>query len=716
MIHVNRGPAPLKFARRAGLAFQKVTSFYKQPDALRAQHRAPYDPVALKPARQRLFQVFHGKCGYCESPLEAVQFAIVENYRPKSRYWWLTYSWDNLLIACQACNSAKADRFPLEDDSKRATNPSDDLVRENPLLLNPCQDQPQEHLVFDDQGMVFSSTARGQSTIDVLGLNRDGLVTARQRCFREMLAGLEIGTSRKASEFLLSLVKDDAPYAAATRQTLVRAMQKLKRTPSKSKWIRDVENSTRGFLGTIESTTKDVEATKSAFKSHERAVESFSLPVPEDQEISQNYFIKRRVINRIEMKNFMGIRDLDITLSDASNQTSSWLMLVGENATGKSSILKALALTLMDQNSRAELPLRPVDVLTHGQKEGHVRLWLTGVADPVELTYRHGNTSFVGTSQQRVLLLGYGSTRLLPPATTPGVRPMGPVRTMSLFDPFARLVDAENVLGSLDPELFGPAARILRQLLPLGQRVQLQTRHNPALAGKFEVFVRIFRDELTLRQLSDGYQSVVALAVDILSTFLPVWKQRVDVAEGIVLLDEIDAHLHPTWRMRIVQTMRSCFPHTQFITTTHDPLCLKGLRRGEVVVLRRTRPGRVRAWQDLPSPEGMSADQLLTSEHFGLGSTVDPEIEKLFRKYYALLAVKDRGTVQERQFVKLKEVLGRLHHMGRTRREQLMLEAIDTYLSEDIPLGMKAQKERRRLLLERLISRWTSNDIYERPA
>lgn len=706
MIHLERGSAPVDYLRRANAALQKVALFYDREAETRAQERPPFDPVVFRSAKTLLLERFHGKCAYCESRIVAGDSADLENYRPKSRYWWLAYDWENLLVACPACNRAKADRFPLQDESKRAKEPTD-LEVELPLLLNPCQDQPAEHLVFADDGKVYSSTERGQASIDTLQLNRAGLIQERQNI--QVEAGLAISKSTKNSGFLLTLIKDEAPYAGAARQILARALQKMKRQPGIGNWVEQVETETRDLVGIAESASKNVQVTKVAYEIHEKVAEDFALPTDDAEVVSNRYFAKRRTVSRIQIKNFRAILDLDISLVGGAPETSSWLMLLGENATGKSSILKALALTLMDEKRRRDSGLRPANVVSWGKTKGHVRVWLTGVSDPLELTYKVGDNEFGGGTAQKVLLLGYGSTRLLPPQSAGRVTAQGPVRVANLFDPSSWLLDAEDWLGRLEPSLFGPAARLLKELLPLHERDQLETAGDPRAPDRRRVFVRMFGNEVSLGELSDGYRSIVAMATDVLSALLPVWKDRVEMAEGIVLVDEIDAHLHPKWRMQIVRTLRGCFPHVQFITTTHDPLCLKGLRAGEVVVLRRTRNGRVRAVEDLPSPEGMSVDQLLTSEHFGLGSTVDPDVERTFRDYYALLARKKRSVPQERKLASLKIKLARLNHMGHTRREQLMLEVIDAYLSQDTPVGFRAQEDRRRCVLERLIEQWTGN-------
>src|SRR3546814_20575292 len=58
-------------------------------------------------------------------------------------------------------------------------------------------------------------------------------------------------------------------------------------------------------------------------------------------------------------------------------------------------------------------------------------------------------------------------------------------------------------------------------------------------------------------------------------------------ARALVLVDEIEAHLHPRWKLRIMKGLREALPNVTFIVTTHDPLCLRGLGANEVMVLRR---------------------------------------------------------------------------------------------------------------------------------
>ncbi|WP_421523936.1 HNH endonuclease [Pseudomonas yamanorum] len=212
--------------------------------------------------RARLNEMFHRKCAYCESFLSVTSSMEVEHYRPKAGlnedpqhlgYWWLGMAWENLLPSCIHCNQRRKQITPrastrilglLEEEGEftafrtvttgkgtyfpiqgpRVTDPTGDCAKEMPLLLNPCQDQPQNHLTFyikksnviglmlarpcSELGLPalgFDPTSmrdfraeltltlkrkldlRGAVSILVYGLNRLGLVQERTRVLRHLM-------------------------------------------------------------------------------------------------------------------------------------------------------------------------------------------------------------------------------------------------------------------------------------------------------------------------------------------------------------------------------------------------------------------------------------------------------------------------------------------------------------------------------------------------
>ena len=106
-----------------------------------------------------LFEIFDGKCAYCESKVLDVAAGDVEHYRPKKGvdgmpthpgYYWLAYDLENLLPCCEKCNraGAKMNLFPIPMEGDRAWRPEDDIEAEHPYLLNPYGHDPAEHLRF----------------------------------------------------------------------------------------------------------------------------------------------------------------------------------------------------------------------------------------------------------------------------------------------------------------------------------------------------------------------------------------------------------------------------------------------------------------------------------------------------------------------------------------------------------------------------------------
>jgi uncharacterized protein (TIGR02646 family) len=216
--------------------------------------------------RERLLAVFHGKCAYCESYFAHVEPLEVEHYRPKSGYvvdaklrkpgyYWLAAEWTNLLASCIDCNrpryqefedddpavAGKANKFPLPTEKTRATR-SDAERRERRLLLHPYFDDPDEHLVFDKDGIVKPKQRKqggesrmGRMSIETYALQRRALAEERRKHARNVSAikrrirnlGLELedtGSARVQQMLkeeiaaLKSTLQPEQPYSAMAGQ------------------------------------------------------------------------------------------------------------------------------------------------------------------------------------------------------------------------------------------------------------------------------------------------------------------------------------------------------------------------------------------------------------------------------------------------------------------------------------------------------------------
>jgi len=182
--------------------------------------------------RAALETLFHGKCAYCETLYASSAPVDVEHYRPKGAvaedeahggYWWIAMDWENLLPSCIDCNrkrgqilitpstslavlaatakpavtqAGKKDSFPLSATGIRSMAEETDFSAEQPLLLNPCSEDPAASLAYSfdpghPAGLMIPagdlvSQERGAVSIQVYGLNRQKLVEDRTRLLRRL--------------------------------------------------------------------------------------------------------------------------------------------------------------------------------------------------------------------------------------------------------------------------------------------------------------------------------------------------------------------------------------------------------------------------------------------------------------------------------------------------------------------------------------------------
>lgn len=94
---------------------------------------------------------------------------------------------------------------------------------------------------------------------------------------------------------------------------------------------------------------------------------------------------------------------------------------------------------------------------------------------------------------------------------------------------------------------------------------------------------------LVFSDLSDGYRNIIALAADLaikITMLNPhLYERALEKTPGVVLIDELDLHLHPTWQRRVAEDLRRTFPLVQFICTSHSPFVVQSLRSGEELIV-----------------------------------------------------------------------------------------------------------------------------------
>ena len=166
-----------------------------------------YAPDEIKDA---LILIFGNNCAFCECDVSFGSSLDTEHFRPKSKYYWLAYEWTNFLRACKRCNTNKGVKFKI--NGLRVSVPNidfekdfdaflkkchiKDYLNEDCLFLHPVLDDPNEHLWFDENGVVHPKSDKGKYSINELKLNRNSqklgdLVIERKKIIEEIRLRVE---------------------------------------------------------------------------------------------------------------------------------------------------------------------------------------------------------------------------------------------------------------------------------------------------------------------------------------------------------------------------------------------------------------------------------------------------------------------------------------------------------------------------------------------
>ena len=175
-----------------------------------------------------------------------------------------------------------------------------------------------------------------------------------------------------------------------------------------------------------------------------------------------------------------------------------------------------------------------------------------------------------------------------------------------------------------------------------------------------------------LSGLSLGYKTTLAWALDLAARLYRRYPDSANpLAEpAVVLVDEIDLHLHPRWQREITADLAEHFPATQFIATAHSPVMAQSTVDAKLVVLRRD-GDRVTINSHPQFVEGWRVDQILTSDLFGVAAR-SPAIERLIEDRYVLLSKDERTVSEERRLQELDEQLNDLPVASRPEDDAAM--------------------------------------------
>lgn len=414
-------------------------------------------------------------------------------------------------------------------------------------------------------------------------------------------------------------------------------------------------------------------------------------------------------IEHLKVDNLKILERLEIDFM-RGGEPRPWTVLLGENGLCKTTILQAIAMAAngyVRANQLADVPSLPDrrNIQAAAQIEARfsfseryhsdrvypgldprpaqpprLRSWLQvpaghstakGGSEYLAGTAMPGVTDPVDEARARGLphwfVAGYGTSRLLP-------RPMESEKSADLIlGRLLPLFDRGRLVGTGFADLLedpNEYARLLREalvssgLLPYARSVELRGRGGIKSAADLVQGHRFGIDmgggpvKIPATWLSQGYQSTVAWIADLIGQVILEAGAAVPLAEmeGLVLIDEIDLHLHPRWQVSLVPTLKRIFPRLQFVATTHSPMMLPGLDPDELVVLALDGRGNVVVAERSESPALMTGSQLYRT-FFGIDQLYPNDLGEALHRYGFLAANPVRSDAEDAEMNRLIQEL-----------------------------------------------------------
>jgi hypothetical protein len=362
-------------------------------------------------------------------------------------------------------------------------------------------------------------------------------------------------------------------------------------------------------------------------------------------------------LSRIALTNVRSMASLAIDFGTGPDTPAGtnrrWTLLLGENGCGKSTVLRSIGLLLAGSEALPEL-LGDADTwIRNGMRQCRIEGTLvTAKGEPREIALelnrgdglrqifeRNAHSlealdAAIRHADRNYFVLGYGVSRRPPES---GKRSSGPLddsgrssrarALASMFSPDAPLVSLQRWAMDLDYRRGDAALAPIRAALNQLMRGMNFSRIDKASG---QLMFKTVDGEVPLNQLSDGYQNMAAWCGDLLFRITEAFPDRKDplATRGVLLIDELDLHLHPVWRRQLVDFLSALLPHFQFIATTHSALTAQQSGEGELFVIRREGPKqRPTLVPFVGEPRLMMLHQLLMSPMFGLESMDSVAVE-----------------------------------------------------------------------------------------
>ncbi|MEA5488986.1 MULTISPECIES: AAA family ATPase [Pseudanabaena] len=405
----------------------------------------------------------------------------------------------------------------------------------------------------------------------------------------------------------------------------------------------------------------------------------------------------------LEVENVLCFKEKqELKLCDSNGNPAQWTVILGNNGVGKTTLLRCLNRMelILDKSVNVAFPFRlsanqdadTLQELESLKSNGaiiYTKIVNGNTLSEIKSNHReksieHSYKSTVGYALEGqrkdlcgLICYGYGATRRM--GKTSLSDSLSHDNSVSLFSDNATLINAEEWLLQTDYAI--KSMRSEQDIRTSAESHARRKKQYNQIIGVLKSIlpdvedVRIELDEDTERpiakfltpygwvQLSSlglGYRTTIAWMVDLAVRLFKRYPDSEDpLAEpAIVLVDEIDLHMHPQWQRTIMEFLTERFPNTQFIVTAHSPLVVQAAQDANIVLLRRE-GDRVVIDNNLEIIENWRVDQVLTSV-FEMPSARPAKIEPLLDRRQEILTKSKLTKADKEELKELEEKIGTL--------------------------------------------------------
>ncbi len=329
----------------------------------------------------------------------------------------------------------------------------------------------------------------------------------------------------------------------------------------------------------------------------------------------------------IESLVIRNIRSIDTFEMDFKNH-AGWHVLIGDNGSGKSSVIRSIAIGLLGEDDTKALSFSENFATWLPPAEATGNIVIKGIRDNnYDMPVYKANKRF--TSHVTIERINGNDKVIINGKVTPQTALWGQYSSnngwfVAAYGPFRRLRGNTETVISSRPRL-GACITAFRDDIALTQLTEwlknlaLDATKKPKAKKNLEGIIAFINSsqllpggaqltddidsdgiklvdgnnvKVSLQEMSDGFRSILSMILDIIRYMIEVYGtdsvfktngvfHEIDLP-GIVLIDEVDAHLHPTWQTKIGQWFTKFFPNIQFIVTTHSPLVCRACEQGSI--------------------------------------------------------------------------------------------------------------------------------------